>query len=91
MKRFWKRKLRQLARIQNFGINSRRCACRAVLQQLRNEGGEIDVSILLVAADTARISESRDPFDPTVAHPKRKCPFAAETNSDHPGCLPGFR
>src|SRR5437867_12888335 len=42
-------------------------------------------------ADTGRISESRDPFDPTVARPKRKCPSAEETNSDHSRCRPEFR
>jgi hypothetical protein len=37
----------------------------------------------LVVAGIARISELLDPFGPTAAHPKRKCPSAAETNSDH--------
>jgi hypothetical protein len=44
---------------------------------------EIGVSILSLTVDTARISVSPDPFGPTVARLKRKCPCAAETNSDH--------
>ena len=42
-------------------------------------------------ADTRQISQSRDPFGPMVARPKRKYPSAVETNSDHQDCQQGLR